>query len=139
VILVRHAHVDQAVQRNAMQRQAVIYRSLFVFRLVGEVGGHRIRGIRRSCCNGGRLCGLRFKLALPSFKICDAFCQRPILFAQLFGLCLDVRNLIGMRRRCDGKNRRCRQNNPVHERSPTIARRNIRDSTKITEPLNEDS
>jgi len=52
---------------------------------------------------------------------------------------LDVRNLTGMRRRCDGKNRRCRQNNPVHERPPTIARRSIRDSTKITEPLNEDS
>jgi hypothetical protein len=108
VILIRHAHVDQAVQRNAVPGQAVIYRSLFVFRLVGEVGGHRFRRIRWSCGDSGLLCGLRFKHALPPFEICSSFCQRLILRSKLLRLRLDVRNLTGMRRRCDGENRRCR-------------------------------
>jgi hypothetical protein len=46
VVLIRHAHVDQAVQRDAVPGQAFIYRRLFEFRPVGEFGGHRIRRIR---------------------------------------------------------------------------------------------
>src|SRR5207244_478080 len=73
VILIGHAHVDQAVERNAVPSQTVIYRSLLVFRFVDEVGCHRIRRFRWSCRSSGLLCWLRFKFTLPPLELCYAF------------------------------------------------------------------
>jgi hypothetical protein len=42
-----------------------------------------------------------FRAYAPPFKICESFRQRLILFAQLFGLSLDIRKFIGMARRCE--------------------------------------
>jgi hypothetical protein len=82
-----------------MPGQAVILRwCFFVFRLVTAlIGSHRIRRNRWSR-RGSRPC---FELTLPPFKICESFRQRLILFAQLFGLSLDIRKFIGMARRCE--------------------------------------
>src|SRR6202043_306635 len=71
-----------------------------------------------SCGDRGLFCGLRFKLTLPPFEVCNSFCQRLILFAELFRLRLNLRKLTGMRRRCDGENRRCGYDSPLHERPP---------------------
>jgi hypothetical protein len=93
-----------------MPSQAVILQwRLFVFRLVTAViGGHRIRRNRWSRRGSGLLYRLRFKLALPPFKICDSFRQRLILLSELFGLSLDVRKFTGV----------------AHVRLPKIARPN---------------
>jgi hypothetical protein len=46
--------------------------------------------------NSGLFFRLHFKFPLPFLKVCKTFRQRLILFAQLFGLILDVRKLVGM-------------------------------------------
>ncbi|WP_454632846.1 hypothetical protein [Bradyrhizobium cenepequi] len=73
--------------------------------------------VRRPIRKSGLLLRLRFKLPLPFFKIYDTLRQRLILLAQLFGLNLDVRKLIGMTGRRKGTNRRRRYKKRLfHER-----------------------
>jgi hypothetical protein len=61
-----------------------------------RIGRHRIKRRRGLRGNSGLFFRLHFKFPLPFLKVCKTFRQRLILFAQLFGLILDVRKLVGM-------------------------------------------
>ena len=70
--------------------------------------------MRQRDCGARRSLGLHrglllFKLLLALFEIREALGQRLILFAELFGLSLNVRELIGVGHRREGEDGHRRQ------------------------------
>ncbi len=101
MLLVTDAHVEGAVNANALPADVVIHRSRSLdVSLVGQVGGHRFGRIDARCCSLSRLL---LKLLLTLFEIRKALHQHLVLIAKLLGLSLDIRKLIGVTCRREGK------------------------------------
>ncbi len=79
----RHAHIEVAVDADALDADVVVLRRPGLYRrLVGQVGSHRVD---RTDGRHGRFLG--FESLLPLFKICETLGH---LFTQLLLLGLDV-------------------------------------------------
>ena len=103
VLDIGEAHVEVAVQTDAMPAQVVILRRLRLDRcLVGQIGRHRVHRI-----DGRHRYRLRFESLLPLLEIGETLGHRLVLFAKLLGLSLDIRELIGVSRRCESQDGCC--------------------------------
>ena len=101
MLFIGDAHVEVAVQTDAMPAHVVIFRRPRLDGgLVGQIGGHGVHRIR------GQRNGLRFKCLLALLKSGETLGHRLILFAKLLGLRLDIRELIGVSRRCESQDGR---------------------------------
>jgi hypothetical protein len=78
---------------------------------------------------------LLFKLLLALFEIRETLGQRLVLFAELFGLSLDIRELIGVTGRRKGEHSHRRQKNLFHLTPPSKgATRIIREPAIMMKP-----
>ena len=120
MVLIGQTHVDIAVQTHAVPAQVVIrLDGRLDGGLVGQIGSHRFGEISARHCLRRGLLLLKFLLTL--FEIRETLGQCLVLFAKLFGLSLDVRELIGVSRRREGEDRH-RDKSPFHVTPPNKAR-----------------
>ena len=127
------AHVQIAVQTDPVPAQIVFFRRLCLDRrLVGQIGRHRVHRI-----DSAR------PASLPSLPRVTSDASRyqqgawssPVLFVELPGLRLQIREFVGVRRRREGEDGGCRYKSLLHVGSPTKARqRRFAANCPITEP-----
>ena len=104
VLDIGQAHIEVAVYADTLDADVVVLDGLCLDRcLVGQVGCHRVDRI------DGRHDGLlRFKRLLALLDVGETLGHRRILFAELLGLSLDIRQLVGMGcRRCKSQDGCC--------------------------------
>ena len=103
VLLVGDAHVEVAVDANALDADVVVLDRLGLDRcLVGQIGCHRV-----DRTDGRHGCLLGFESLLSLFDIGETLGHRRVLFTKLLGLSLDVRQLVGVSRRSEGQDGCC--------------------------------
>jgi hypothetical protein len=99
VLVIGDAHVEIAVHTNTVPADVVALDRLGLDGLVRQVSCHRVHRVH----NHGRCGGLLLKRLLTLFNVGQTLHQRLILFAQLLGLSLDVRELIGLSRAANAR------------------------------------
>ncbi len=101
VLDIGHTHIEVAVNADTLDADIVVLRRPGLDRrLVGQVGRHRVHRIDEHGLLG-------FESLLALFKIGETLGHRCVLIAQLLGLSLDIRQLVGVSRCCESQNGRC--------------------------------